>query len=124
MVTSSEALTNVRRVCQPLPGVTEEDHFGERCFRVGKKIFASCGEKDGKCRIVLQMVPADAARFVRNDPRFRPYSRQKNCVEINADDVTDWTELQVYILGSYMLNMPSKPKKKPAPKYPSRKKKK
>jgi hypothetical protein len=82
----------------------EADHFGETCFRVGRKIFASCGEKSGVCRLVFQLEPEHASRLVEEDPRFEAYSRQKDCVSMDAAGVTDWDEVRVLALESYRLN--------------------
>jgi len=47
MAAAPTALRMMREICLSLPETVEADHFGESCFRVRKRIFASCGEKDG-----------------------------------------------------------------------------
>jgi len=47
----------MREFCLSLPDTAESEHFGEACFRVGKRLFASCGEKDGVCRLVFHLEP-------------------------------------------------------------------
>jgi hypothetical protein len=61
MTTAKIVLTRMREVCLLLPETVEAEHFGEVCFRVGKRIFASCGEKAGVCRLVFQLEPAHAS---------------------------------------------------------------
>ena len=104
MATAKTALRMMREVCLSLPDTSEGVHFGEAFFRVGKRGFASCGEKKGICRIVVQLEPAHARRLVASDPRFEPYARQKNCVWIDAGKVEDWDEVRALVLESYRLN--------------------
>jgi hypothetical protein len=47
MATAEAALAKMRAICLALPGSSEAVHFGEACFRVGKRIFASCGGEAG-----------------------------------------------------------------------------
>jgi|SRR5262245_56908355 len=60
MATAQTALRMMREVYLSLPETVEAEHFGEVCFRVGKRIFASCGEKAGVCRLVFQLEPERA----------------------------------------------------------------
>jgi predicted DNA-binding protein (MmcQ/YjbR family) len=96
----------MREICLSLPGAAEAPHFGESCFRVGKRIFASCGGKAGVCRLVFQLEPGHASKLVGSDPRFARYARQKNCVSIDAADVKSWDEVRALVLESYRLNSP------------------
>src|SRR5262245_40920800 len=96
----------MRETCLSLPDTVEADHFGAVCFRVGKRIFASCGEKDGVCRLVLQLEPEHTRRLVASDPRFEPYARQNHCVSMDVACVEDWEEVQALVLESYRLNAP------------------
>src|SRR5262245_49550702 len=73
MATPHTALRMMREICLSLPETSEGEHFGEASFRVGKRIFATCGEKDGVCRLVLQLEPEHARRLIASDPRFKPY---------------------------------------------------
>lgn len=104
----------MREVCLSLPDPAEAEHFGEVCFRVKKRIFATCGEQDGVCRLVFQVEPEHARLLVGSDPRFQSYSRQKNGVWIDAADVNKWDEVRALVLEIYRLNEPAKqPAKKP-----------
>lgn len=104
MATARTALRMMREICLSLPDTAEAKHFGEACFRVGKRMFATCGEKDGVCRLVFQLEPEHARRLVASDSRFGPYARQKNGVWIDAVDVKNWDEVRPLILESYRLN--------------------
>lgn len=106
MATAHSAMQMMRKVCLSLPNASEAEHFGEACFRVGKRMFATCGEKTGVCRIVVQLEPEHAARLVASDPRFQPYTRQKNCIWIDVAEVEDWDEVRPLVLESYRLNAP------------------
>ena len=93
-----------------IPDSAEAEHFGEACFRVNKRIFVTCGEKEGVCRLVFQLEPEHARQLVASDPRFKPYTRytrQKNCVLIDAADVDERDELRALILESYRLSAPA-----------------
>jgi predicted DNA-binding protein (MmcQ/YjbR family) len=106
MATAQTALRKMREVCLSLPDSVESAHFGEACFRVGKRTFASCGEKEGVCRLVFQLEPEHARRLVASDARFEPYARQDDCVWMNAAQVKDWHEVRALALESYRLNHP------------------
>src|SRR5262245_18842807 len=112
MATPHTALRMMREICLSLPETSEGEHFGEASFRVGKRIFATCGEKGGVCRLVFQLEAKHARRLVASDPHFEPYPRQKNGVWIDAADVKDWDEVRALVLESYRLNEPEKRPKK------------
>jgi hypothetical protein len=99
----------MREICLPLPDVSESEHFGEACFRVGRRIFATCGVKDGVCRVVVQLESHHARRLLAEDPRFQPYSRQKDGIWTDASDIEDWDEVSALVLESYRLNGPDRP---------------
>jgi hypothetical protein len=106
MATTQTALRMMRQVCLSLPETVEAEHFVETCFRVGKRIFASCGEKGGVCGLVFQLEPAHAQRLIASDSRFQTYERQAHCVWMDAADVEDWAEVRALVLESYRLNSP------------------
>jgi predicted DNA-binding protein (MmcQ/YjbR family) len=128
MATIKQALRVMRTVCRALPDTTEKAHYGETCFVAGGKMFASCGEKAGDGRIVVQLEPDHARRLVTSNPRFEPYLRQKNCVWINVADIDDWDQIKSLVLESYRLNAPESSaddaaarKSRPTKKGPKRK---
>jgi predicted DNA-binding protein (MmcQ/YjbR family) len=121
MATAEEALEKMREICLSLPDTTEGDHFGETAFYVKGKLFATCGAKHGVCEIVFGLEPDHAAALVANDPRFKPYPRDKRGVILEAAKVKSWSEVQTLIRESYELRKPSKAPRKTARKSPQRK---
>jgi predicted DNA-binding protein (MmcQ/YjbR family) len=116
MATAEQALEKVREICLSLPDTREGDHFGETAFYVSNKLFATCGEKHGICEITFGLEPDHAAALVENDPRFKPYARDKRGVVLDAAKVKTWSEIKALILESYGLRkMQKKRAKKPAP---------
>lgn len=111
----------MREFCLSLPETDEGEHFGEASFRVGNRIFATCGEKHDVCRVVLQLESGHARRLIASDPRFQPYPRLKDAVWIDAADVKEWDELRPLVLESYQLRkVVARPSKKGQP--PARRK--
>ena len=109
------ALRRVRDICLSLPDTTESTHFGEPAFYVRKKLFATCGEKDGPCRITFGLEPEHADALIESDPRYQYYGRTPGRgarrsaptgVWIEAADVDNWEELRVLILEGYRLQAP------------------
>jgi predicted DNA-binding protein (MmcQ/YjbR family) len=125
MATLKQALRVMRSVCRALPDTAEKTHYGVSCFAAGGKMFASCGEKFGVGRIVVQLEPEHARRLLASNPRFEPYLRQKYCVSINVADIDDWDQIKSLVLESYRLNVPKssadeatgKPARKVRPSY-------
>jgi predicted DNA-binding protein (MmcQ/YjbR family) len=111
MATLEKALDKMREICLSLPDTREGDHFGETAFYVRGKLFATCGAKHGVCEITFGLEPDHAAALVENDPRFKPYSRDKRGVVLDAAKVKRWSEVQELILESYELVKPPKVKK-------------
>jgi len=111
MATAVAAMKAMREMCRSLPDTSEVEHFGETCFCVGKRLFASCGEKKGVCRIVVQLEPEHAESLLAADPRFKPYARQRNIVWIDAATMKDFDEVRALVLESYRINAA-----KPSPK--------
>src|SRR3712207_9163279 len=103
MATAAEALEKMREICLSLPDTREGDHFGEIAFYVKGKLFATCGGKRGVCEITFGLEPDHAAALVKNDPRFKPYARDKRGVVIDVAQVKSWTEMKAFIRESYEL---------------------
>ncbi|MGB7070739.1 MAG: MmcQ/YjbR family DNA-binding protein, partial [Pyrinomonadaceae bacterium] len=65
-----------------------------------------------------------AAALLENDPRFKPYSRDKRGVVLDAAKVKSWGEVKELILESYRLNelgnRPAKKARTPAGKKRAR----
>src|SRR5262245_6480455 len=111
MATLEKALDKMREICLSLPDTREGDHFGETAFYVRGKLFATCGAKHGVCEITFGLEPDHAAALLENDPRFKPYSRDKRGVVLDAAKVKSWGEVKELILESYELVKPPKEKK-------------
>lgn len=121
MATAEEALQTMREICLSLPDTREGDHFGQTAFYVKGKLFATCGEKHGVCEITFGLEPEHAAALVENDPRFKPYPRDRRGVVFDAARVKSWSEVKELILESYRLNeLGNRPAKKA--RTPARKK--
>ena len=116
MATPQAALKKMREICLSLPDSREGEHFGQSAFRAGGRMFASCGFKDGTCRIVVQLEAARVKRLLSSDPRFRRYPLAPNCVELAAEDVRSWSEVRDLVRESYRLNVPAKAR----PRRPAR----
>ena len=111
MATAKEALKKMQEICLSLPDTRQGVHFGETAFYVKGKLFATCGEKHGLCEITFGLEPDHAAALVENDPRFKPYPRDKRGVILNAAKVERWSEVKALILESYELVKSPKAKK-------------
>ena len=103
MLTTQIALAKMRELCSSLPGTTERAHFGEAMFYVGKKGFASCGEKDGSCRFVFQLEDEHTEQLLRTDKRFARYPLAKECLVLHAAEAKSWAEVKKLVLESYQL---------------------
>jgi predicted DNA-binding protein (MmcQ/YjbR family) len=103
MLTTETALKKMRELCQSLPNTSERPHFGESMFYVGRKGFASCGEKDGVCRFVFELEQAHTEQLLRTDQRFERYPFAKQCLVLDAADAKSWSEVEELIRESYKL---------------------
>ena len=111
MATAKQALQKMQEICLSLPDTRQGDHFRETGFYVKGKLFATCGEKHGPCEITFGLEPDHAAALVENDPRFKPYPRDKRGVILDAAKVESWSEVRALILESYELVKSPKVKK-------------
>jgi predicted DNA-binding protein (MmcQ/YjbR family) len=114
MATAEEALTKMREICLSFPDTREGSHFGEAAFYVKGKLFATCGEKSGACEIIFGLRPDHAAALVESDPRFKPYSRDRRAVVMDAAKVKSWSEVRTLISESYELRKPASASRKRA----------
>jgi hypothetical protein len=100
------AIEKVRDICLAFPNTSEGAHYGEIVFKVGDKLFASAGDKRGPCKVIVMLEAAHVTSLLANDKRFKPYTYEKNCVQIKASDVKDWDdEIAPLIAESYRLNV-------------------
>lgn len=103
MATAGVALKKMREICLGMPDTDEKVSWGKPHFRVGGKIFASCGEEKGACRIVVQLEPDHADALVGGDARFERYPRAADCVMIDVARVKSWGEIRELVEESYRL---------------------
>jgi predicted DNA-binding protein (MmcQ/YjbR family) len=102
-------LTKMKAICLSLPDTKLTLTWGKPHFRVGEKIFAGCGEEEGKASIGFKLEMAHAQRIL-DDPRFTraPYVGHKGWVSMDASRVTDWAEVRSLIHESYRLIAPKR----------------
>jgi predicted DNA-binding protein (MmcQ/YjbR family) len=99
----------MRDICLALPDTKETLTWGEPHFRVGEKIFAGCGEEQGKPVIGFKLEREHAEAIVQDERFWRaPYVGHKGWVSMDATAVTDWREVRPLILESYRLIAPAR----------------
>lgn len=111
---SKSPLDRMRELCSALDDTSEKPHFGEVMFCVGKRPFASCGEKSGRWEIVLALEPDHTDVLIDKDPRFTRYPRDKRAVSFDPTELDSWKDLKALVLESYELARAQKaaPKKR------------
>lgn len=109
MAKASSALERMREICLSLPDTKETPTWGSPHFRVGEKIFAGCGEHQGKGSIGFKLEMAHAAAIVERPGFTRaPYVGHKGWVSLDTDSVRDWDEVRALVHESYRLIAPKK----------------
>lgn len=105
----ARVLAKTREICLGLPDTKETMTWGKPHFRVGEKIFAGCGEENGKPVIGFKLEMEHAAAIIR-DPRFwrAPYVGHKGWVSMDAGSVKNWDEVQAMIIESFCLIAPKR----------------
>ncbi len=119
-----KVLTKMKGICLSLPDTKLTMTWDQPHFRVGDKIFAGCGEENGKVTIGFKLEMEHAHEILR-DKRFTraPYVGHKGWVSMDASGIKNWEEVRRLILESYRLIAPKKTFAKlvlPAPKRPKR----
>jgi predicted DNA-binding protein (MmcQ/YjbR family) len=101
-------LKALRKVCRPLPEVTEEiDGFGHTAFRVRKKSFVIAGMGEEGAAISIKSDPANQALLVDRGPWYRtPYIGQHGWVSVDDPLERDWAEIAELIVDGYRLAAP------------------
>ncbi|WNC15200.1 MmcQ/YjbR family DNA-binding protein [Brevibacillus brevis] len=113
-ITSKEGLAfveQVRKLAMRLPEVTEKvDHFGHQTFRVNDKPFVMLGEgEDGTPKMSIKTLPT-TQEVLLTRPHFTktPYIGHHGWVSIAAKDISDWKEIESYLLEGYLRSAPKR----------------
>lgn len=101
-------LKALRKICGPLPEVTEEvDGFGHTTFRVRKKSFVIAGMGESGTAVSIKSDPANQALLVDRGPWYRtPYIGQHGWVSVDDPLAQDWPEIAELIVDGYRLAAP------------------
>ncbi len=101
-------LQRLRAICLALPDTKETLTWGEPHFRVGDKIFAGCGDEQGRLKIGFKLEKEHAEARVAHDPRFTPapYVGRHGWVSLDAVRIKNWDEVRALIAESYRLIAP------------------
>jgi len=113
MARGDKVLSHMRKICLALPDTEESETWGKPHFRVRNKIFAGCGEEDGRRVIGFKLEMDHATRLVRQPHVWRaPYVGHKGWVSMDASAVDDWAAVRDLVLESYRLIAPKTTLKK------------
>jgi predicted DNA-binding protein (MmcQ/YjbR family) len=109
MASGAQTLRRMREICLSLPDTKETLTWGRPHFRVKERIFAGCGEDQGRWTLGFKLEVPHAAQVVE-DPRFRPapYVGHKGWIQMDASGVRDWEEVRAFVLESYRLIAPKR----------------
>jgi hypothetical protein len=106
-----KVLEEVRKICDRLPGVTEQrDDFGHSTFKVGKKSLAILGEDAGIPSLGLKTDVHTQASLVQRGNFFKtPYVGQHGWVSTNGTvrDL-DWQTIEQVLRDTYRAVAPKK----------------
>jgi predicted DNA-binding protein (MmcQ/YjbR family) len=107
MPKTDPALARMRAICLALPDTRETLTWGAPHFRVGDKIFASCGAHKGRMAIGFKLTKPHAEAVI-HDPRFEraPYVGRHGWVSMHASMIDDWSAVRAMIHESYSLIAP------------------
>ena len=109
MKLNHRVLLKMKEICLSLPDTKLTMTWDKPHFRVGDKIFAGCGEEDGKYVLGFKLEMEHADEILR-DKRFTraPYVGHKGWVSMDATGIKDWEEVRKLVLESYRLIAPKK----------------
>lgn len=101
----------VRKLAMRLPEVNEQvDAFGHTSFRVNDKPFAMLGEGglEGPS-LSLKTLKLTQETLVQQDRFYKtPYIGQHGWTSIRGKDITDWKEIEDYLLEGYLRSAPKR----------------
>jgi predicted DNA-binding protein (MmcQ/YjbR family) len=109
MRTDDPVLKKMKGICLSLPDTKLTMTWDKPHFRVGDKIFAGCGEEEGRYVLGFKLEMEHAGDILR-DRRFTraPYVGHKGWVSMDATGIKDWEEVRTLVLESYRLIAPKR----------------
>jgi predicted DNA-binding protein (MmcQ/YjbR family) len=113
-ISSKEGLAlvdQVRKLAMRLPEVSEQvDAFGHTSFRVSDKPFVMLGEGgEGEPSLSIKTLPITQEHLLQRQHFYKtPYIGQHGWVSILGKDVTDWKEIESYLLEGYLRSAPKR----------------
>ena len=120
--TGSDVEARMTAICLAFPGAQVEIKWGKPHFVVAEKIFASCGEADGRASLGMKLEKPHAADLIARDRRFKPapYVGKHGWVEMDVSGPVDWEQVRALVAESYALIAPkaSSAKRSPAAARP------
>ena len=122
MLTESQILARLRKICLALPGATETVSFGHPTFKANAKTFCVFEEYKGELGICIKVEMKLQGLFL-DDPRFfrTPYIGKHGWVTLKVYAARlNWTEVRDLVRGSYRLVAAIRQSKRPAPRRNSR----
>lgn len=109
MAKATTVLTKMRTICLALPESNESETWGKPHFRVGEKIFAGCGENEGRLTIGFKTDMETANRLIRGGRFSRArYVGHHGWVSMDVAAIEDWNEVRDFVTGSYRLIAPKR----------------
>lgn len=113
-IASKEGLAlvdQVRKLAMRLPEVSEQvDAFGHTSFRVNDKPFVMLGEggEEGPS-LSIKTLPTTQEHLLQREHFYKtPYIGQHGWVSILGKNVTDWKEIESYLLEGYLRSAPKR----------------
>ncbi|MGG1658316.1 MmcQ/YjbR family DNA-binding protein [Brevibacillus sp. NRS-1366] len=113
-ISSKEGLAledSVRKIAMLLPEVTEQvDAFGHTSFRVNDKPFVMLGEggPEGPSLSIKTLKLTQEALLQQERFYKTPYIGQHGWTSILAKHITDWREIEDYLLEGYLRTAPKR----------------
>jgi predicted DNA-binding protein (MmcQ/YjbR family) len=105
MLTESQILARLRKICLALPGAIETVSFGHPTFKANGKTFCVFEEYKGELGICIK-VEMELQGLFLDDPRFfrTPYIGKHGWVTLKVYAARlNWTEVRDLVRGSYRI---------------------
>jgi len=104
-------LDRVRKICEPLPEVTEKiDGFGHTTFRIKDKPFIFMGEKDEEPTLSFKSDPFTQELLLQQrDAYFKtPYIGHHGWVSVRSVQSINWHEIEPLLVEAYCRAAPKR----------------